>query len=139
MTILGKKTKSYVKLFKSLSNMILVLVFSIKYLLTDAWNDFNVSGSYSSPLRFLTDRKYLAKYWSTLKSFQASVSRYLMEKTKTNIMLDRDFTHSRAFLSAKRKFVKFSPWLLNLEVWNIILLLFYTKVFIFFTIVIVIW
>jgi site-specific recombinase XerD len=26
----------------------------------------------------------------TLKSFQASVSRYLMEKTKTNIMLDRD-------------------------------------------------
>jgi site-specific recombinase XerD len=37
----------------------------------------------------------------TLKSFQASVSRYLMEKTKTNIMLDREFTHSRDVLSAK--------------------------------------
>jgi hypothetical protein len=29
-----------------------------------------------------------------------------MEKTKTNIMLDREFTHSRDVLSAKRKDLK---------------------------------
>ena len=91
--------------------------------------------------------QYLARYFlsvrnrkgeeyepDTLKSFQASVSRYLMEKTKTNIMFDREFTHSRDVLSAKRKFVKFTE-LGSLKYYLTIIL--HTSVH-FFTIVIVI-
>ena len=48
----------------------------------------------------------------TIKSFQASISRYLMEKCSTNIMTDREFQHSRDVLMAKRKDLK-GKWLGN--------------------------
>ena len=63
--------------------------------------------------------KYLARYFlvvkkkdgseyepETLKSFQSSLNRYLMDKINVNIIEDPAFKHSRDVLSSKKKQLK---------------------------------
>jgi hypothetical protein len=100
MTILRKKTKSDVKLFSEWLHKE-----NEDRLIEDIEKD---KLDHYLARFFLSVRNRRGEEYEpdTLKSFQASVSRYLMEKTKTNIMLNREFTHSRDVLSAKRKDLK---------------------------------
>ena len=49
----------------SMSFIMFIFVLSPRYLLMEDWMHFRVSGSYSSPFLFRTERKHLARYWSS--------------------------------------------------------------------------
>ena len=83
MTILGKK-KSYVKLFSEQLHKE-----NEDRLIEDIEKD-KLDQYLARYFLSVKNRKGEEYEPDTLKSFQASVSRYLMEKTKTNSMLDRD-------------------------------------------------
>jgi hypothetical protein len=80
----GKKTKSDVKLFSEWLHKE-----NEDRLIEDIEKD-KLDQYLAKKILSVRNRKGEEYEPYTLKSFQASVSRYLMEKTKTNSMLDRD-------------------------------------------------